>query len=90
MFEHEKVFQIIGIVLPTEQSIKPFTFIFQRFCLNFKAAFTNFKEFMNDFRKDFGEYLTVTASTNMFYIAINYKNKANMKMSASNINIKMH
>ena len=34
LFEHEKVFQIIGIVLSTEQSIKSFTF--QGFCLNFK------------------------------------------------------
>ena len=33
---------------------------------------------------------TMAASANMFYIAIGYKNKANMKVAASNINIKMH
>ena len=31
LFESEKVFQIIHIVLPTEQNIKCFTFIFQGF-----------------------------------------------------------
>ena len=36
-----------------------------------------------------GEYLTMTASTNMFYIAIDYKNKSNMKVVASDIDIKM-
>ena len=33
---------------------------------------------------------TMAASANMFYIAIGYKNKANMKVAASNINIKIH
>ena len=33
---------------------------------------------------------TMDASANMFHIAIGYKNKANMKVAASNINIKMH
>ena len=33
LFECEKVFQTIHIVLPTEQSIKSSTFIFQTFCL---------------------------------------------------------
>ena len=37
-----------------------------------------------------GEHLTMTASTNMFYIGIDYKNKINMKAPASNINIKIH
>ena len=32
---------------------------------------------------------TMAASANMFYIAIGYKNKANMKVAASNINIKI-
>ena len=32
LFEHENVFQIIGVVLPNEQSIKSFTFAFQGFC----------------------------------------------------------
>ena len=53
LFEYEKVFQIIGIVLPTERSIKAFTSIAQSFCLNFKSTFTIFKELMNDFGKDF-------------------------------------
>ena len=32
---------------------------------------------------------TMTTSANMFYIAISYKNKANMEAAASNINIKI-
>ena len=47
MFDHEKVFQIIGIVMATEQSKKSFIFIFQKFCLNFKSTYMIFKEFMN-------------------------------------------
>ena len=39
------------------------------------------------FRTTLGEYLTMAASANMFYIAIDYNNKANMKVAASNINI---
>ena len=31
----------------------------------------------------------MAASVSMFYIAIDYKNKTNMKETASNINIKM-
>ena len=34
-----------------------------------------------------GKHLTLAASANMFYVAIAYKNK-NMKVVASNINIK--
>ena len=37
-----------------------------------------------------GEQLTIAASGSMFYIATDYKNKTNMKMPASNINIKIH
>ena len=33
---------------------------------------------------------TMAASANMFYIAIGYKNKANMKVAASNIKIKIY
>ena len=33
---------------------------------------------------------TMAASANMFYIAIDYKNKANIKVAASNINIKIY
>ena len=36
------------------------------------------------------EHHSMAASANMFYIAIGYKNRANMKVAASNINIKMH
>ena len=41
LFEHEKVFQIIGIVLTTEteRSIKSFKFTFLGFCLNFKSTY---------------------------------------------------
>ena len=34
-----------------------------------------------------GEHLTMAASASMFYIANNYKNKTNIKVAASNINI---
>ena len=37
-----------------------------------------------------GEHLTIAASASMFYIAIDYKNKPNIKVAASNINIKIH
>ena len=47
LFEHELVFQIIGIVLPTDQSVKSFAFIFQGFCFNFELTFMIFKKFMN-------------------------------------------
>ena len=36
------------------------------------------------------EHLTMTASTSIFYIAINYENELNMKVAASNVNIKTH
>ena len=36
-----------------------------------------------------GEYLTMAASANMFYNAINYTKKTNMKVAANNINIKI-
>ena len=49
----KKVFQIFDLVLPTEQSIKSSTFIFQGFCLNFKSTLTIFKNFMNNFWNDF-------------------------------------
>ena len=34
--------------------------------------------------------LTVAASTQMFFIVINCKNKRNMKVAASNMNIEIH
>ena len=36
-----------------------------------------------------GEHYPIAASANMFYIAIGYKNRANMKVAASNMNIKI-
>ena len=36
------------------------------------------------------EHHPMAASANMFYIAIGYKNTANMKGAASNMNIKIH
>ena len=36
------------------------------------------------------EYLTKAASANMFYFAIDYENETNMKVAASNVNIKIH
>ena len=37
-----------------------------------------------------GEQLTMAATADMFYIAIIYQNKTNMKVAASNIYIKIH
>ena len=36
------------------------------------------------------EHLTKAAVANMFYFAINYENEPNMKVAASNVNIKIH
>ena len=36
------------------------------------------------------EHLTMAGSASMFYIAFDYKNEPNMKVAASNINIKSH
>ena len=36
------------------------------------------------------EHLTMAASASMFYVTIDYKNEPNMKVAASNINIKIH
>ena len=33
------------------------------------------------------EHLTIAASANMFYFAIDYENELNMKVAASNVNI---
>ena len=35
------------------------------------------------------EHLTMAASASMCYIAIDYKNEPNMKVTASNVNIKI-
>lgn len=42
------------------------------------------------FRMSLGEHLKMVASADMFYIAIDYNNKINMKVAASNVNIKIH
>ena len=36
------------------------------------------------------EHLTISASANMFYFAIDYENESNMKVAASNVNINIH
>ena len=36
------------------------------------------------------DHLTKAASANMFYFATDYENEPNMKVAASNINIKIH
>ena len=36
------------------------------------------------------DHLPKAASANMFYFAIDYENEPNMKVAASNINIKIH
>lgn len=45
----KNVLQIVSIVLPTEQSVKSFTFIFPGFYFNFKSTFTVFIAFTNNF-----------------------------------------
>ena len=76
----EKVLQIIRIVLETEQSIKSITFIFLGFCLNFKSTFG----------MTLREHLKMATSAIIFYIAIDDKNKTNMKVAVINISIKIH
>ena len=51
-FKHEKIVQIIFIVLATERSIKSFTFISLGFYLKFNSTFA-IKNFINDFWTDF-------------------------------------
>ena len=36
------------------------------------------------------EHLTMAASDNMFYFTVAYENEPNMKVAASNVNIKIH
>ena len=36
------------------------------------------------------EHLTKDASAYMFYFAVDYENEPNMKVAASNVNIKIH
>ena len=36
------------------------------------------------------EHFTMAASANMFHFAIDYENEPNMKVAASNVNIKIH
>ena len=42
------------------------------------------------FRATLGKHLMMAASANVFYVAIDYKNKTYMKIAASNMNIKIH
>ena len=44
---------------------------------------------MNDFWNDLPEHLTMAASA-MFCFTIDYENEPNMKVAASNVNIKIH
>ena len=84
-----KIFKIIGVAQATERSVKSFTFIFLGFYLSFESNFT-IKRFMNDFWNYFRRTLTMAASSSVFYIAVDYKNKPNMKVAASRINNKIH
>ena len=36
------------------------------------------------------EHLTMAASANMFYFAIDYENESSMKTATSNVNIEIH
>ena len=42
------------------------------------------------FEVTLAEHLTMAASANMFYFAIDYENKPNVKVAASNVNIKIN
>ena len=42
------------------------------------------------FRMTLAEHLKMAASANMFYFAIDYENEPNMKVAASNVNIKIN
>ena len=42
------------------------------------------------FEMTLAEHLTKAASTNMFYFAMDKENEPNMKVAASNVNIKIH
>ena len=89
MFEQEEVFQISGVILTTEQSIKSFSFIFLGNRLYFKSIYT-IKKFMNDFWNDFSRTPHNGYFCSMFYIAIDYENKTNMEVAATSVNIKIH
>ena len=41
------------------------------------------------FRMTLAEHLTMTPSPNMVYFATDYENEVNMKVAASNVNIKI-
>ena len=86
LFDKEKVFQISGVILATEQSIKSFSFIFLGFYLYFKSTF-KIKMFMNDFWNNFSR---TPHDGSFFHFAIAYKNEVNMKVAACNVNIKIH
>ena len=89
LLEHEKVFQIIGIVLTTEQSVKLFKFISQGFCLNFKSTFTFLKQFMNDFGMIYENTLRRLFRLICFISRLTIKIN-HMKVAARNINIQTH
>ena len=42
------------------------------------------------FRMTLVEHFTMAASANMFYFAVDYENKPNIKVAASNVNIKIY
>ena len=63
--------------------------MFPGVCLYFKSTFT-IKKFMNDFWNDFSRTPHDGCFCSMFYIAIDYENEPNMKVAASNVNIKIH
>ena len=60
------MFQISDIVLAADQSVKPFKFILQGFCLDFKSTFTIFKEFTRTFVETLEEQLMMAAFAKMF------------------------
>ena len=57
-----------------------FTFVLQVYGLNFKSSFG----------RTLGEHLKMTASANVFYITIDFKAQTNIRVAATNINIKIH
>ena len=89
LFKQEKVFQISGVILATEQIIKSLSFVFLGFWLYFKSTFM--KKSMNNFWNDFSRTPHDGCFCKyMFYFAIDYENEPYMKVAASDVNIKTH
>ena len=80
----------MDVVLKTEQAKNPLHIFFKTFAWILNQLLQFLKSLWVPFERTLGEHVTMIASANMFYIAIGYKNKASMKVAASNTNIKSY